>query len=200
MALVLLAAAVAYIAFWFFIARLLPNWWARCFAVLVALAIPFGDIPIGYLRFSNACAADGGLRVLEQFPPQSSLYLGAETGYTPQDLFRRGFAVAEFLRMDGRIDVYARDTKETRFPTRTNEAKSKILLAIDRNQHIGWGITRHDRSARLHPAGRTVARFTRFRWAGGWLREFAAPALGFGGECFSDPTDPLLTLLAAGTR
>ena len=192
-----LAGVAIYIALWWYLVRILKHTWAKALAILVALAIPFWDLPFGYLAFKGDCATYGGLHISQRIPASDTIFVDRHIAYRPEYLRRFGFKVVEYGE-PGNITRYT--------ATPTGYAQSKHLDAISTlkvsfvaNQALPWGVIKRDFLVSRVDTSQVLASYSDLRWSGLWWQARAAPILSDGGRCYAVDENPLLTLIARGT-
>ena len=75
------------------IARFIPNWPVRIAFFVLAVGIPFWELPYGYYNFQNLCREETKLMVIERIPPQESVCVEQfDAGQRNSRPFRDGFA------------------------------------------------------------------------------------------------------------
>ena len=174
------------------IARFIPNWPGRIAFFVLAVGVPFWELPYGYYNFQRLCGEQARLQVFEKIPPQDSVCVGDLDSGTYTGLVRAGFSRIEVI---GRTDDPARDAASGRvFSTKKEEAKSSYCYSYRANNHLPWGLLRNDALISRANDNHVVARQSQFVWAGMWWQEMARPILGRGGVCFDDPERPNLVL------
>src|SRR5436305_7378115 len=101
--LAVLAGIAIYVGIWWFVVRFLKQRWAKSLAILLAIAIPLGDLPFGYFNFLRHCDYEGGVRQVERISPHKSVFFLSVTGVKPQYLFRLGADFVEYSSSDGGV-------------------------------------------------------------------------------------------------
>ena len=192
--LIVLAVVVIYIAFWWFVVAKLKGGWAKTAAVLVALAIPLWDLPIGYLHFWRTCSELGGLHTGKGLRPTDSVLV--ERGYKPDELVRYGFKVIEYSA-EGGVQRYTSGPAGLVKSVHSSPV-SEIRINLVLNQRLPWNLLRHDVSASRIDTGEVVARHTNLHWRGLWWQVELSPLLGDGGSCYEINDVPVLTALVRG--
>ena len=195
--LAVLAGIAIYIAVWWLLVSSLKRTWAKAAAIVIALAIPFWDFPIGYYNFERHCSAEGGLRVVSKFPPSDSILLDQSTGYRPEDLVRYGFKTIEYRTKNGAIERF---TLESRKFSKTLDSapKSTIKVLFVGHKTLAWHLIQSEMVAQRVGDGQIVARHNTFLWAGVWWQAAAAPFFGYGARC-GETDAPLVSTVAHGS-
>ena len=112
LSLIILVVAGAYVGLWYLLIRALPNRWAKAIVALVALYLPFWDVPYGYYNFRALCSEEGELHVLRKVSPQTSIFLDQSLPLTEKEIARmlaKGFRVVEVRRRDGSMVSLRKD-------------------------------------------------------------------------------------------
>jgi hypothetical protein len=182
-------------------ARLVPGWWGKGALFAVLVAVPFWELPFGYLNFRKLCEDQGGLKVFETFSPQVSICASYPLETSVDQFLSVGFKVVEARDRDGRVVA---QTRETAIKT-PNVDGSKVASAFCVTQEfvrgLPWRIQRNEYKVVAEPSQREVARHSDFIWFGMWWQERAAPLLGRGGECrHSAPIRKIADVLFHGTN
>jgi hypothetical protein len=194
--LAVIAGLALYIGIFWLIVRALKQRWAKALAVVIAVAIPFWDLPFGYLSFQQDCKQYGGLHVFEKVSPATAIFIDRHIGYTPDQLKRFGFKVIEYgepgniTRYTAAKDGYIKSTDQT--------AISKVMVHFQPNQQLPWHVVRRDYLASNVETKSVIARYTDIRWLGMWWQVEASPIFGDGGRCYFSGDNPILALLAKG--
>ena len=197
--LAVLAGIAIYVGVWWFLVRTLSQGWAKALAILIALAIPFWDLPVGYLRYQNYCVSEGGLRISSRIAPQESVYFDSVPSYPANELIAEGIRVVEIARPDGRgIARHERQGAGSITTLIITRPQSSLRVTYVRNQRLDWNIIREDRYVRNQADARLLAQYSEFSWQGGWLQHSFAPILGTGLRCTAGSRDPIITLLVHG--
>lgn len=192
-ALVLLILA-AYIGIWWFLVTRFKNRWAKSAVVLVALAIPFWEVPVGYANFYLHCANEAGVRVSKNLKPVDSILMDPSAMYTPEEIFRLGFKTAEYIQR-GQTIRYVPSAKG-RSSSIHAAPISTIKVHSSGSQSLAWNLTRSDTAVSSITTGEVLATQTYFRWGPLWWQELATPMLGGGTYCFGGHTKSMLAIVA----
>ncbi len=175
-----------------FIARLISGWPGRIAFLVVAVGLPFWELPYGFYNFQRLCNAEARLLVFDKFPPQDSICIEDLDSGLYWGLTNAGF---KRIEVTGRSDDIGRDTSSGRVVRIARpDIKSGYCLVSKANQPLPWRMNRHDVLITRVGDDRIVARQSRFSWAGMWWQEQLRPVLGSGGSCFEDPKRPGLAL------
>jgi hypothetical protein len=197
--LLIFGAIAGYVAFWSYVLKIARNRATRIVAILIALLIPFWDLPIGYLQFRRLCSAEGGLHVYERITPQDKVYFQSVPSSSIDEMLRAGFKVVEILRADGR-GIARHQLEQGRIVSQTVQSpESLVAVSITRNDRLAWNIYRYEHIARSISSNEPIARHTGFTWHGGWLKEASAPLFRGRLSCSSPLSDPLVPLLRSGS-
>ena len=197
--LAVLAGIAIYIAVFWFLVRALEQKWAKGLAILVALAIPFWDLPFGYYNYREHCANDGGLHLRQQFSPVTSILIDPSTGYTADQLLRRGFKIVEVNEASQKITRYVVEGNGIKSEN-TEKITSSVRIRTHRNQVLPWNVVRHDVVVSLVNGDNVLVTHSGFHWRGVWWQVVGAPMFGTGPFCHTRDTDAVLTALASGGR
>ncbi len=169
----------------------------RIAAIVVALAIPFWDLPIGYFNFQRHCSQDGGIHLRKNLPASDAILVDRDLAYTPEQLTRYGFKVIEY-EAPGQIVRYTA-TSSGLTKSNHNAALSTLKVHFNANQMLPWHLVRRDLLISRIDNGEVVARNTDFRWRGLWWQVEMAPLLGDGGRCQVTSDSHVLSAIARGT-
>ena len=195
MGLAILAGIAIYVSVCWLIVRALKTTWAKSAAVLAALAIPFWDLPIGYYNYYRHCAEEGGLRVSVQIAPMDAILVDPDTGYTPQELLRRGFKVIEVGRPGETI--YRFTVEDGRLVKSTHSTPvSEFRIGFMGHKSLPWNLVQSETLITRVKSGEVLVRQNTFRWRGLWWQVQAAPLLGDGAICFPSRDDSALNAIA----
>jgi len=181
------------------IARFIPNWPGRIAFVAIAVGIPFWELPYGYYNFQKLCREDGGLKVMEKISPQENVCADFPFDTAATDLLRFGFSSVEARGKLGEVRkvTSAQAASSDRQP---RPATSAYCVTFKNNNHLPWGVIRHDFLVTRSDNGRVVARHSVFDWFGMWWQQMAKPILGRGGECRDDPIPAIASALRKGAN
>ena len=192
-----LALIVAYVAVCWLIVKQFRSGLRRVLAGIVAIAIPFWDLPFGYLNFKEHCSRDGGLHVVQKIAPQRAICTEPSFRNSPQILLRKGFEVVEF-RDKQKTVRYQNSTAGGLEASTVPTLVSAYCLSVGKNVPVKWNTVQRDVVARDVASGAVVARYTAFSWHGGWWKPATMPSEGE--RCFEASGDELLTVLRTGSR
>jgi hypothetical protein len=198
--LIALAAIALYIAILWFIVRALNKNWTKATAIVVALAIPFWDFPIGYYKFISYCRNDGGLRAIENVPPHNTVLFTSFTGLQPEYLIGLGFKTVEFSADDGKGFVryqVAADGKVEQ--SRAGVSSSEIRIHTNYSIPLSWNIYKTERTLESN-SGRSLAKANNFVWTGGWIQNIASPMLTSSHRCHPGSVEQILKLALKGSK
>jgi len=191
-------AVAIYIAAWWLVVRWLKTRWAKAGAIFIALAIPFWEVPIGYVNFQLNCAEHGGLHTIENLQPVDSIFVERETGYTPELLARYGFKVLEYESSGSVLRYTQVESGVTK--SLDGSITSQVKIAFSGNRKLDWNLSRRDFTASRIHTGQVIARNTSFRWGGTWWQVELSPLLGDGGRCYEVGGAPVLLAITGGKR
>ena len=192
--LIVLAVVVVYIAFWWFAFKRVGRWWQKTAVVLVALAIPFWEVPIGYTNLLIHCSSEGGVRVSKSLKPVDSILMDPSAAYAPEQIFGFGFKAAEYIR-EGKTFRYVPSPKGR--SSSVHEAPiSTVKVHSSGRRALPWKLMRWDYFVSDIKTGEVLASATTFRWGGLWWQELASPLLGDGTYCPGGEAKPMLAIVA----
>jgi len=193
--LAVLAVIAGYIAFWWFVYTKARNRGEKIAAIVVALLIPFWDLPFGYFHFQRLCNQDGGLRVSERITPQSAICIDG-LGYSPNVLIQDGFQTVEYRNGKGARRHQSRPDGVIE-STDVSNLISKYCVSVTYGERFPWNIFRRDLQAIDTSSGKVAARYTTFAWTGSWWKPSGMPG-GVAAECFPLKGDELFPLIRSG--
>ena len=194
--LAVLAGVAIYIAVFWFLVRALKRKWAKGFAILVALAIPFWDLPVGYYNFYSQCARDSGLQVAKNLSPSESILIDSSAGFTPEEASRFGFKVVEY-ESGGQILRYTKDGNRLSRSTHATPV-SRFKIQLTDNELLDWHLVRSTYFATRLDSKETVARQVTYRWLGMWWQAAAGTFFGSGTECGVSQAPSIMYVVAHG--
>lgn len=171
--LIILLAAGAYIGLWYLLIRALPNRWAKAFVALIAVYLPFWDVPYGYYKFRALCAEEGGLHAFGKVSPQLSVFLDSSTLRTEQErtkMLARGFRFVEMQFQDGTSVSYSKSATGQTQQVPLSNPTSNYGIRTDLNQRLAWGVIRHDHVLYVRGSNEVLARNSQFAWRS-WIRD-----------------------------
>lgn len=197
--LLIFGVAAGYVALWYYVFKTARNRGERVAAVLVAVLIPFWDLPIGYFEFQRHCRAEGGVHVYDRIPAQVMLYFESAPLSSVNELLKQGFSVVEISLPDGK-GLVRHELEQGRIISRIVESpESPIAISITRNEKLSWNIYRDQHVARSINPSKLVATYSWFSWRGGWLQKSTWPWFRGSFDCFLERNDPLIALLRHGS-
>jgi len=192
--LTVLAVIAIYIGVFAYIVVHARNRAEKIAAIVVALAIPFWDLPFGYFNFYRHCSQEGGIHLSKELPPSSAILVDSSSGYTPNQVLRFGFKAVEY-EASGQIIRYVRESQD--IVKSTHAAPISALRVIFAGHKIlPWNLTRTDYVVTRLDNGQVVASQTDFQWRGMWWQVASAPLLGDGGRCRRPSDEPMLAVIA----
>jgi hypothetical protein len=196
--LTILAVVAVYIGIvWALVRFALKNNWARAAVVLAALAIPFWDLPIGYHNYQKHCLNEGGIRIKESFPPQTSIYFLTPTGFRPEILLKMGYETIEYKT--SKSDVVQRFVRSKGDGLQRAEAaiaNSALRLRSDYNTKLSWNLYRQQELLEDNRSGKLIAQATKFVWHGGWLHTLLPS--GPAAVCHAESLNEIVALIPNG--
>lgn len=173
LSLIILVVAGAYVGLWYLLIRALPNRWAKAVVALVAVYLPFWDVPYGYYNFRTLCAEEGGLHVFGKVSPETSVFLDSSALLTEQEsakMIGRGFRFIEMRSHDGSNISYSNTSTGQSQTVRISSPVSSYGIRTTMNTRMPWGIVRHDQFLYVLTSDQVLARNTQFHWRF-WLRD-----------------------------
>jgi hypothetical protein len=177
-----LAVAAGYIAFWFFVTRAAHTRAAKFAVVAVAFAIPFWDLPIGYVNYRTACSDQAGLVILAPIAGSDSILIEGP-GYSVEQLSNFGFKTIEYASANGTEIVTFTVTPTGLEKARPTKRVSKLKISSVSNQLPGWHLHRRDVILSNIDNGAVVARHSEFHWYGAWWQQELMPKAGPVARC-----------------
>lgn len=180
------------------IARFIPNWPGRIAFFTIAVAIPFWELPYGYYNFQKLCREEGGLKVLEKIAPQEDVCADFPFDISGKDLLKFGFSSVEARTNTGDVHSFFAQPAATPPESSVGHTVSNYCVTFVNNNHLPWGVIRHDFLITHVDSGRIAAKHSVFDWFGMWWQQQAAPMLGRGGACRENPIPPIVSVLRNG--
>jgi hypothetical protein len=197
--LAVIAGVALYIGIFWLILRALKQGWAKALAVLIALAIPFWDLPIGYKSFTSLCAEQGGIRVLTKLPPQKSVLFASATGLKPAQLLIKGLQFVEYKTPNGKITRFTKSSNGHIEESDVSSSASLVLIRTTYNDLLTWNVYRNESSLVDAWTNRTIATATSFYWLGGWLQRRMSPIFAGNGRCHADTQSEIMDIVLRGS-
>src|SRR5262249_52885148 len=148
----------------------------------------------GYLNYVSHCSSEGGLKTFRTIPPQEVVLFELESSMVIDDLLATGWRAVEVLDEQNRVHHYERGSNGGVAKEIRQQPSSSIRVSRVRDQQLRWNLIRNDEVARS-ANNEVVARYSQFRWRGGWLQLSMSPILGYGESCFFSRKDELLDWL-----
>jgi hypothetical protein len=180
------------------IARFIPNWPGRIAFFAIAVGLPFWELPYGYYNFRALCGDEGGLRVFEKIPPQETVCADFPFENSARDLLKFGFSQVEARGKGGDIRTFPGNLGSGPSNQPMGRVSSAYCITFKNNNHLPWGMIRHDFLIAHADNGHIAARHSVFDWFGMWWQQMARPVLGRGGECREDPIPAIVSTLRKG--
>ena len=164
--LLVLGAAAMYVALWWFVISKARNRGERISAVVVALLIPFWDLPIGYINFYKHCSQEGGIYIDKEFRAPDAILIGESSAYRPDTVLKLGIKTVEFK---DREDII-RFTLDANKVARSIHTTPISALKIENSGHklLPWNLVRTEQIVTRLKDGKVVAKQTDFSWRGMW--------------------------------
>lgn len=175
-----------------FIARLISNWPGRIAFLVIAIGLPFWELPYGYYNFQNLCREEAGVKSIAAFPPQDSVCINSFDLGLYNQLAKAGFSRIEIVGPSGNAQEHA--AKGEVFITDRKRAKSSYCIFFQGNITLRWGISRSDKLIVRLADNFSVSRQSDYSWSGMWWQYATRPVFGFGGECFGSRSAIISTL------
>ena len=194
-----LAFIAAYSVLWWFVVKKARNRSEKIAAILIAVLIPFGDLPIGYYKYKQYCSTEGGVRVFQPFPVQDKVFFDSFPSYSTDELLARGFKVVEVATSKG-VARHEMGSNKQILTRMVSQPESPIRVSISRGQNLPWNIVGEERTARTQSDQKLLARYASYTWHGGWLQRSMSPLLRASLSCSTGPQDPIVELLRRGTE
>src|SRR6185436_2239817 len=91
----LLIAAAVWAIIAAVIARFIPNWPGRIVFLVLAVGLPFWELPYGYYNFQKLCREEGALRIFEPIAPQEAVCVDYPFETVTSEMLKKGFASVE---------------------------------------------------------------------------------------------------------
>lgn len=194
--LLILGGAAAYVALWWFVISKARNRGERVSAVVIALLIPFWDLPFGYFNFYRLCSQEGGLHVDKELRAADSILLAESTAYRPEDVLKLGFKTVEFMSR-GQVIRYSSSPAGVLRTTHT-QAISPLVYEFSSNKPLPWNVVRSDYEVKRIGDGKILARQTDFGWNGMWWESNFRVQVTSARHCSGVPSKSVLLVLAEG--
>jgi len=181
----LFAAAAVWTVVAAVIARFIPNWPGRIAFFVLAVGLPFWELPYGYYNFQKLCSEQIGPVFFEKIASQESICISDLDSGAYLGLVQAGFSRIE---VTGRTNDLGRDSLGGRVVrTQKQSVNSKYCVSYVANIPLPWRVLRNDVLIRHASDDKVAGRQSGFQWAGMWWQEQIRPVLGRGGLCFGDP-------------
>lgn len=174
------------------IARFIPGWPARIVVFALLVGIPFWELPFGYYNFQKLCSEQAKLKIFDKIPPQDSVCIDYPDVQFIRVLLKQGFTVVEVPDRFGDIEKRLPDFSPGK--VKSGQFTSPYCVVFASNTPLPWRVLRHDVQIVRARNGHVVARQSQFGWSGMWWQQSASPVLGRGGDCYEDPTAPVVAL------
>lgn len=195
LSLIILVVAGAYVGLWYLLVRALPNRWAKAIVALIALYLPFWDVPYGYYNFRTLCAEEGGVKVFEKVPSQDSIYLDKSVLGAVSYMFKQGYRIVEEQDRSGQIGRWLASDPGRREVVDKASLISTYGMRSELFKRQPWGVSRSDRLIYILQTESIVIRSTYFSWQT-WISSLGVPGLGYLHYCPEgiSRTTPAVTL------
>src|SRR5258706_10967630 len=174
------------------IARFIPNWPGRIAFFVIAVGLPFWELPYGYYNFLKLCREETSLKVMERISPQDSVCIEYFDLGLYRQLVQAGFSRIEITGRSDNAKEYAANGRVVM--TNRDQTKSPYCIVFQSNIAMPQRILRNDISIIRATDSRIVARQSRIRWDGTWWQQTASPIFGIGGACSGLMSSPILAL------
>lgn len=165
------------------VALFIPNWPGRIAFLAIGVGLPFWELPYGYYNFRSICRAEARVQVFESIPSQRSVCVAYPFEDAAKDALKAGFENVEVKGKNGDVRRYTAPNASDRREGGQDRVSVQYCITSATNAKLPWRILRHDHLIQRVSDGRTVARQSRFDWAGMWWQEASRPVLGRGGDC-----------------
>ncbi len=182
------------------VARFIPNWSGRIAFFVIAVGLPFWELPYGYLNFRKLCREEGRLNVYADIPPQKSVCVSYPFDASANTLHRFGFVRVEARNKTGEVTPFVSGALVANPQGTSKNLESDYCVTFVNNNRLPWDVVRHDYLVVLATSSAIVARHSVFDWRGMWWQKAASPVLGFGGTCRQDPVQQVMAALIAGSK
>jgi hypothetical protein len=180
------------------VARFIPNWPGRIAFFAIAVGLPFWELPYGYYNFQKLCREEAGLKIFENISPQESVCADFPFETSAKDLLKFGFSSVEARGKVGDVRKFLNIHGTEMSDRQSGRVTSTYCITFANNNHLPWGMIRHDFLITHADNGHIAARYSVFDWFGMWWQREAKPILGRGGECRSDPIPTIISTLRKG--
>ena len=196
-----LAFIAAYVVLWWFVVQKARNRGEKVAAILIAVLIPFWDLPIGYYNFQAHCREDGGVHYIEKIAPQKSLYFATITAVRPDALLKSGFDAVEFAKPNGAgILRFSSGAGGKIQSEEIQKPSSPLRVSAKFNEEFPWNLFRHEQVLEDRESGRPLARAREYVWLGGWIQRRTAPMLTPAGRCHVSSLNGVVDVALKGTK
>jgi hypothetical protein len=195
-----LGAAFAYVAAFYFLAKHAPTRPLKIAAVVVGLAIPFWELPISVVSYGLQCHEHGGLQILGDPPRAESIVFDPDIGYRPDYLVKQyGFKRIEYVN-GSRVSAYTVTNKGLERSIQSIPS-SAFKISYVANQSASWNVARNDLILAHVATGKVVARHSGFVLRGMWWQD----AIAFAGRatlgrCHMNDQNELLRFASQGIK
>jgi hypothetical protein len=169
-----LGAAFAYVAAFYFLAKHAPTRALKIAAIVIGVAIPFWDLPIGYVNYRLQCYEHGGLQIFGDPPSTESILIDRGIGYRPDYLAKYGFKKIEYVTTPARVATYTITKQGIEKSDQANPTSAYKISHVG-NQPAGWSVIRRELTLSRLDSGKVIARHSEFFWNGMWWQTAIAP-------------------------
>lgn len=197
--LAVLAGVAIYIGVWWFLISALKHRWAKAAAILIALAIPFWDLPFGYASFAGHCHEEGGLRQLGRVAANDGVLFSYNTGVKAEYLIGLGAHFVEYSRVDGSVIRFSRSASGSIEGVKVSKPSSSVRLQARFNVKLPWNVFKNEVVLSDVQTDRPLARATSFYWIGGWVQRVSMPLLVARENCSAQSLDQIVALAVTGS-
>jgi hypothetical protein len=164
--LIFFGVVLAYLVAVYVIFARAKHWVVRTSIVLVALAIPIWDLPIGYIKFNELCSEQSGVRLEAAFLPTDSILIAGNSGYGPEKTLKIGFKTVEYLS-EGKVLRFTRSGDELN-KTVHDVPNSLLQFQFNGVKPLPWNLSKSEFVIARVRDGQVVARKVDFGWRGMW--------------------------------
>jgi len=192
--LLIIGAAVAYVGIFWFLAAKAQIIGVRILTILIALAIPIWDMPIGLLKVHQLCSSEGGVHTDKDLQPTDSILVDENAGIRPADVLKVGFKTVEYISREG---VLRYSMTATGLSSSLHSVPvSTLKYQFGGQKLLPWNLTRTDFLISRLSDNRVVARQTSFGWRGTWWEVASRIQVTSVGACPGVWDKPLLSYVA----
>ena len=182
------------------IARFIPNWPGRIAFFVLAVGVPFWELPYGYYNFQVLCKEQGGLKNFEPISPQKTVCVAHPYESGAPGMLKAGFGTVEVRDKSGGVHRISRAPSGVLESVKQERVSSEYCVAYAFVRARSWRTMRNEMTVVRDKDQKPVARHSDFVWFGMWWQEAASPMLGRGGECRRDAVGSVSAAVLRGVR